>query len=90
MRVISKNYRTVARLLPDHANRRFEIEVEENVGDEALEAATRGTVLDGDLDFEIDGEPHQTSMERLRGEVRLRSRYRDPEEEARDRQRFQS
>ena len=26
--VISKNYRTVARLVPDHANRRFEIEVE--------------------------------------------------------------
>ena len=29
--VISKNYRTVARLVPDHANRRFEIEVEEDV-----------------------------------------------------------
>lgn len=29
-------------------------------------------------------------MERLRGEVRLRSRYRDPEEEARDRERFES
>jgi adenine-specific DNA methylase len=88
--VISKNYRTVARLVPDHANRRFEMEVEENVSDEALEAAARGTVLDGDLDFEIDGEPHQTSMERLRGEVRLKGRYRNPEEEARDRERFES
>ena len=88
--VISKNYRTIARLVPDYANRRFDIEIEENGSDEALEAAARGTVLDGDLDFEIDGEPHQTSMERLRGEVRPRSRYRNPEEEARDRERFES
>ncbi|MGH6896060.1 MAG: DUF1156 domain-containing protein [Geminicoccaceae bacterium] len=88
--VVSKNYRTVARLMPDHANRRFEIEIDQDVDDDALEVAARGTVVDGDLDFEIDGGRHQTSMERLRGEVRLRSRYRDPEEEERDRQRFES
>ena len=50
--VISKNYRTVARLVPDLAAKRFSIEIEMGVDDEALEAATHGTVIDGDLDFE--------------------------------------
>jgi hypothetical protein len=57
------------------------------VDDDALEAATHGTV-DGGLNFELDGRQHTTSMERLRGEVRLKSRYSDAGEEARDRQRF--
>ena len=87
--VISKNYRTVARLFPDPAAKRFAIEIVMGVDDDALEAATSGTV-DGDLNFELDGRRQSTSIERLRGEVRLRSRYRDPEEEARDRQRFAS
>src|SRR5262249_9005581 len=87
--VISKNYRTVAKLVPDHASKRFAIEVEMDVNDEALQAATRGTV-DGDLDFEIDGRHYATSMERIRGETRLRARYRDTDEETRDRARFEA
>jgi hypothetical protein len=86
--VISKNYRTIARLIPDPRAKRFEIVVEMEVGDEALAAANRGTVVDGNLDFELDGQRHATSMERIRGEVRLKSRCQDPEEEARDRRRF--
>ena len=74
--VISKNYRTVARLVPDHASKRFEIEVDRRCRRRsARSGGMRGTVVDGDLDFEIDGRRHTTSMERLRGEVRLRSRY---------------
>ena len=88
--VISYSKGVAARLVPDHPSRRFEIAVDQDIDDNALEAAARGTVVDGDLDFEIDGRRYQTSMERLRGEVRLRSRYSDPQEEARDRQRFES
>jgi adenine-specific DNA methylase len=88
--VISKNYRTVARLVPDPTAKCFSLMVEMGVDDDALEAATRGTVVDGDLNFELDGRRHTTSMERLRGEVRLKSRYRDVEEEGRDRRRFDS
>jgi adenine-specific DNA methylase len=87
--VISKNYRTVARVVPKPNNKRFAIEIEMGVDDDALEAAARGTV-DGDLNFELDGRRHTTSMERLRGEVRLKSRYHDQQEEARDRQRLAS
>jgi hypothetical protein len=87
--VISKNYRTIARLVPDHVLKRFAIEVEMDVDDEAMEAAARGTV-DGDLNFEIDGRHYATSMERIRGETRLKAHYRDADEEARDRARFEA
>jgi adenine-specific DNA methylase len=86
--VISKNYRTVARLIPEPATKRFNITIRMGVSDEALEAAREGTV-DGDLNFEVNGRRHVTSMERIRGEVRLKSRYQDPQEEARDHLRFQ-
>jgi putative DNA methylase len=85
--VISKNYRTVARLVPDHDRKRFNIELEMGVDDDALAAASRGTVK-GDLSFEIDERRHTTSMERIRGEVRLKASYRNSEDEARDRARF--
>ena len=86
--IISKNYRTAARLIPDHNAKRFALAIEMGVGDEALEAASRGTVDDEGLNFELDGRRHTTSMERVRGDVRLKGRYRDPEEETRDRRRF--
>jgi adenine-specific DNA methylase len=87
--VISKNTRTIARLVPDQAQRRFTIEVEANVNDVALEVAAKGTV-DGELNFEVDGRGYVTSMERIRGETRLKLRYGDPREEARDRARLQA
>jgi putative DNA methylase len=88
--VISKNYRTIARLVPDRASKRFSIDVEMEVDDEALEAAARGTIEGGDLNFEIDGRQYATSMERIRGETRLKARFRDVEEETRDRARFEA
>jgi adenine-specific DNA methylase len=86
--VISRNYRTVARLVPDSDAKRFDIEVTMEADDEALERATRGTVDGNDLRVVIDGHEHRTSIERLRGEVRLKARYRDASEEMRDRDRF--
>jgi putative DNA methylase len=87
--LISKNYRTAARLVPDNIAKRFAIEVDMGVGDESLEAATHVT-FDDDLSFEIDGRRCNTSMERIRGEMRLRNRYENPEDEARDRSRFEA
>jgi hypothetical protein len=74
--------------VPEPDAKRFDIKIEMGASDEALEAASHGTV-DGDLNFELNGRLHTTSMERIRGEVRLKSRYRDREEEARDRLRFE-
>jgi adenine-specific DNA methylase len=86
--VISKNYRTVARLVRERDARRFDIVVDMDADDDALNAASRGTVVEGDLDFEVDGLRHTTSMERIRGEVHLSSRHRSAEEQARDQARF--
>ncbi|MFO1036184.1 MAG: DUF1156 domain-containing protein [Geminicoccaceae bacterium] len=87
--VISRNYRTVARLVPDADARRFEIEVEDGIDNDKLAIAEQGTVEGGDLRFTLDGRERRTSIERLRGEARLRSRYRDGTEEAKDRRRFE-
>ena len=87
--LISKNYRTYAQLRPDHERKRFEIEIVSGATDEELEeAAHSGTVGDRALSYGLDGRTHVTSIEAIRREVRLKSRYRDPNEERRDRERF--
>lgn len=83
--LVSQNHRTVARLVPDPLRRRYSIDVVGNVSDEDMAAAKRGgTIANGTLQHRVDGREHSTSMERLRGEVRLKARYRDPAEKARD------
>ena len=55
-----------------------------------LEAAEAGTLTAASCGFFLDGEKHRTSIERLRGEVKLRTNYRGAEEEARDRERLRA
>ena len=86
--VISRNYRTVARLVPDPLQKRFDIEVIMEADDEALQLATHGTIDGNNVRVTIDGREHSTSIEALRGEVRLKARYRDKAEGVRDRDRL--
>jgi adenine-specific DNA methylase len=87
--LISKNYRTCARLRPKHEHKRFAIEILAGASDAELEAAAKsGTVGDRALNYELDGRTHVTSMEAIRGEIRLKRRYRDQDEERRDHERF--
>ena len=87
--LISKNYRTCAKLRPDHEHKRFAIEIKAGASDAELDAAAKsGTVGDRALSYALDGRTHVTSMEALRGEIRLKRRYRDQDEERRDRERF--
>lgn len=89
--LISQNYRTYARLVPDPERRRYGIDIVTGASDEELAAAKRsGTVADRALTHRVEGRDHTTSMERLRGEVRLKGRYRDPAEKARDEARLSS
>ena len=69
--VISKNYRTCARLVPDHQRKRFEIEIVTGASPEQLAAATLGTVVNNELVYELDGETYRTRIETLRGDYRL-------------------
>jgi len=89
--LISQNYRTYARLVPDPERRRYAIDIVADASDEELAAAKRaGTVADRALTHRVDGREHTTSMERLRGEVRLKGKYRDAAEKARDEARLSS
>ena len=68
--VISKNRNVVAKLVPDHANQRFDIEILSGVSAAEMQAAERGTVRDGNLVYELDGKTYLTPIKTLRGDYR--------------------
>ena len=87
--VISKNYRTVAKLVPDPDAKRFRIEVATGASDEEIAAAeAAGTVKDRALRYTLDGREYVTPITALRGDVELRSRYPDAESRRRDEERL--
>jgi adenine-specific DNA methylase len=66
--VISKKLRVIVRLVPDRVNRRFDFKVEEGVSANLLKSAETGTVRDGDLNYELDGERYVSSLKTIRGD----------------------
>ena len=87
--VISKNYRTVAKLVPDPPAKRFKIEVVKGVTDEQIAAAeAAGTVKERALRYALDGREYMTPITALRGDVELKSRYPDAESRQRDEERL--
>jgi adenine-specific DNA methylase len=55
--VISKGRNVIARLTPDHRNKRFDIEIVTGVSDKEAAAADQGTVQDGDMVTHWTGRP---------------------------------
>jgi putative DNA methylase len=72
--VISKIRRTIGRLVPNHGEKRFDIEIVSNVSMKELEAAKKGTVQKSALVYSLDGEEHRTPIATLRGDVRKAGR----------------
>lgn len=68
--VISKTYNVVAKLIPDHANKRFDIDVVTGVSKREMEQASKGTIQDGALFYELDGKIYRTPIKTLRGDYR--------------------
>ena len=68
--VISKNRNVIARLVPDHANKRFDIEICTGVSADEMRTAELGTVRDGNLVYELDGKTYRTPIKTLRGDYR--------------------
>ncbi|MBX3024935.1 DUF1156 domain-containing protein [bacterium] len=68
--VISRNRRTVARLVPVPAERRFAIEIAGDASDAELERAARGTVRDGHMVYALDGVERRVPIRTLRGDRR--------------------
>jgi adenine-specific DNA methylase len=68
--VISKQRNVIARLNPDHANKRFDIEIITGVSNKEMEVASKGTIQDGELIYELDGKIHKSPIRTLRGDYR--------------------
>jgi adenine-specific DNA methylase len=68
--IISKTRNVVAKLIPDHENQRFDIEVVTGASKEEMKEAAKGTVQDGNLIYELDGKTWRTPIKTLRGDYR--------------------
>jgi len=70
-RLISLKYRTTVELVPDRRRMRFDLRVSTDADESQLNAAKTGTVVDGDLVYELNGEGYRTPIKTLRGDFRL-------------------
>jgi putative DNA methylase len=69
--VISTAQNTIARLVPDPVQRRFNIEIVSGVSADELEQAGEGTFRDGDVVYALGGETYRTKFKTIRGDARL-------------------
>jgi putative DNA methylase len=68
--VISRTRNVIARLVPNNAQRRFEIEILSGVSEEEMSAAREGTMQDGDVVYTLGNETYRTKFKIIRGDVR--------------------
>jgi putative DNA methylase len=68
--VISRARGVVAKLVPDHPNKRFAIQIRAGVSAAELQAAEQGTVRDGNLVYQLDGRTYRTPIKTIRGDYR--------------------
>jgi putative DNA methylase len=64
--VISSKRKVIARLTPNHENRRFDIEIVTGAADAEVAEASNGTLQDGDLVYTLDGETYRTPIKTIR------------------------
>ena len=69
--VISPKQGAIAKLVPNPAHKRFDIEVVTGASAKAMAAAESGTVQDGDMVYTLDGKTYRTPIKTLRGDYRL-------------------
>lgn len=68
--VISKLKNVIAKLVPDHKHKRFDIEVITNASAAEMKKADKGTVRDGALVYELGGKTYRTPIKTLRGDYK--------------------
>ncbi len=68
--VISKNGNVIARLVPNEAERCFDIRVVNGASAAEMKAAANGTVRDGALVYELNGKTYRIPIRTLRGDFR--------------------
>jgi len=68
--VISKNGNVIAQLVPDHAKKRFDIQVKSGATAEEMRAAATGTIVDSNLQYQLDRKIFRIPIKNLRGDFR--------------------
>jgi putative DNA methylase len=68
--VISRTRNVVAKLVPDHAGKRYEIEIHSGVSAEEMKEAEKGTIRDGRLVHPMNPERSGVEIRTIRGDYR--------------------
>lgn len=66
--VVSPRSNTIAKLIPDHEKKCFQIEIITGVSDAELKFATQGTIQDGNMIYILNGKSYCTPMRTIRGD----------------------
>lgn len=68
--VLSTKRNVAAVLKPNHREKRFDIEVQAGLTNREIEQAKNGTVQDGCMVYELDGQLYRTPIKTIRGEYK--------------------
>jgi len=63
--VISPRTGTIAKLMPNYEKKRFDIEVITGMPETEVNAATLGTVQDGNMVYSLDGKIYRTPIKTI-------------------------
>lgn len=68
--VVGRTDRVIARLIPNHEQKNFDIEIISHVSDQELAKAELGTVQDETLVYTLEGEEFRTPIKTIRGDYK--------------------
>lgn len=68
--VVSKTRKVVAKLIPDHEKKCFDIDIVGGASKSDMAEAEKGTLQKGSMVYELEGVHHQVSIKSLRGDYR--------------------
>lgn len=66
--VISKTKNVIAKLTPDYNHKRFDITIKSNASREEIELASIGTIMDGNVVYQLHGKRFTTPIKSIRGD----------------------
>ncbi|MCP4702880.1 MAG: DUF1156 domain-containing protein [Gammaproteobacteria bacterium] len=72
--LISVTKKVYAKLVPNHAEKRFNIEIVSGASREEMQTAKNGTVQKGYLVYTLDGNTHRHAIKTLRGDYKKKDR----------------
>jgi hypothetical protein len=68
--IISRNQKVIAKLVPDHKTKKFDIHIYTVASSADLEEANKGTLQGGDIVYSLNGRVYRTSIKTIRGDYK--------------------